>query len=1548
MISPSSSMKTDSTATGDWAFFPKSSGMLIFSLALLIMSLLPLDMAYSQGIFDSIRQNREYKAGVSLLREGDYSLAQTQFERFLEDYPNSSYRPHVIFGLAESYYLQNHYDSASIYYQRSLTTPDTLAERFIPTALRRGLKSARRIGSDRITQSLLDRMDRVPESLITNELLKEVVRSAQAIGHVDRAIQWARVGERITGNRMYWTYRRGVINAQDNRLDPAIQALQAVPDTAGLGGEARFLLGEIALQRSQLDTASHHYNAVRDNKKLRFQAEYGLGWVAIKQEEYDTAIRHLKTAAESDDPIGRDASLDLARLYRTLKRVDQSKTWYKHTLKRLSEPKKSRIRIEFADYLVEQDQLLDAVSHYAEAQSLELESKQHLIRGYIISNRYEKALEELHTLQSKDQLTGPRWMYYRALAEFESGKVQAALDTIQTISVPDDPSLKGDIYSLYGSILFAQEQFSDALSLYKRWMNETGALEARYYLGLLKDRSNNTDQALDLWQFVRNNGKQPWATRASFQLFRVYHERNQPDRKATVLTDIQREHLSPQLKVELDLIRWEENLNRDGYTDPLRKQAEKLLGRARSEGLRDLWYRTLLNNQPPKTWWQNLLLPVLREDPEQLRELAVPTLRALRKRGWSSLSLSTGDYLLKSMSSADARRQVRIQQMRTLTASERMEEIPTYLPSQQQWSNWSDRQALRLAEYLHRYHQAQRSPKRGLEALNTLTNQASLGNPERMRIDQWKASLELQLEQFTSAKSRLDQWPASELSRSGRLNRAIAEYHEGDTTTSLHRIENLENAWDTPPIEYYDYAFRNLRKHGFSAKLAQWVEQFKQSSYEDSQAVDLILDNALFWIQNDSAPRAIAELQLLEDRAVTPQQIIQIQFYQGLGYFNSEDFDRAHQILMKLQNTHELKDRWTFRTAQLLTEINLRQKNWKKAYKSWETLDSLNQGGQLGQRLLTSRGLTQETKIFSRLLDRMGEKYPEYLPEHLQLYWRGRLHEQENQKTKAIDTYNEYIESENQTRLFEVRRRLANLYETTDQTDRALEQYEILWNQTQNPRSLVNMARQHRKLSNYSRARELLNKALEEWPQQKGWIHYELARIHREQSNPGRSIQALEIALDQASDTAEWASSARQILIREALNQNQLETVRVHLNSLENDIERGLFRAELLRREGNLDEALNQITTLVDRHDTEAFRGPFEKIASAVYFENEKYQHVLKILPDTPPTNQQTELALLSSLETDQPDQAERLYGLLPNERRTELAGQVGQYYFSNKQWEKSLDYFQQAPGTFSNQLMMGKTLRELGRPKDAYTTLTESFSRSDSDVKTAFHGAMFSELQTLTSSLGRENQSASLLNDHWEFVDTEKSDTFARLGLRWSLEAGNQELTRKFLNRMDRISSNRFIRIANRFEQRQWWSLLENWVNKFEPSSSRESVARTYYVQRVSLSDRPDTTFVKTTQELIDRAMNQNSAYAPRLQHLLGTYYFQQEQYERAAIEYSKVSNLFERTPQTDRSKLGLAHSYARLDRTEKAQEIFQELAEQTNQESVRKEAEQWLEKNL
>ncbi|MFB6355783.1 MAG: tetratricopeptide repeat protein, partial [bacterium] len=1040
-----------------------------------------------QSFIDSFQQNRDYRAGVGLLSNGNYQLAERQFTNFLRQYDTSLYQSKVLFGLGEAHYLQNEYDSAVQNYLKSVSTGDTLPGDLLKTAFNRGITSAKRAPNRSAGEALIDRISEYYHTP-PDTIIQSAISFLESNKQIDRAIELARKQhERDTDSRR-WTYQLGRLYAVSKQYVKAIPLLEKTADTGPYRNDATYLRAEIALDRGNTKQARTLYNSLLTTDRYRRDGIYGLAWINIQNNKLNKAAKHLKELAESTGVLRVDASRDLARIYRRQEKHQKAENWYIRAIQRANEPLQSQLRLELGDYFVNRNELERAVPFYESARSLPVKSEKRLIRGYVSLNHYEKALKHIRNNQNKNRLTGPRWQYYKSLSLYRMDQSDSAIHDLPDPSSVKSDSLKPRIRKLKGRIHYDRGEWELARKTYLSWYKNTHDPEPKYYLGLTEERSGNRNNAKKHWKtLLEDQPGEPWKSRTAYQLARLAIDRGNHKQFESYQTDIDTSQLSPNLRLEFGLLSITHWVNTEKFEKSYRRKSRAVLNRAQQQGRVEDWYRHLIDKRLPLSWWNKLLLPVIHQHQSVRNSLSGRVLSVLRKNGWYNLTLKTGQRILSKELPIKTKLSVQTELMKTARISNNIDSLDQYIPPRKLWSKLSRDQVRQTGYHLTLFYRKQGQPKTGLKKLQQLsTNISKKGRVQRL-LDEWIASFHIDLGNYRKARRILEPYGKT-LTLSAELNHAITKFYLGDTTASFKHITTLRDRWDSPPINLYDYAFRMLRARGDTHDLINWSNELsKRSDFNDTRVVKLQLKNAQFWIQRGPIPRALKTLQSLIKRPVGVHTQIPLVYFKGVAYFNSNKLKKALRTLNNLKTNFPVNQDWTYRILRTKTEIHLRRGNWNRAYTNWQKLAKIGPGGEVGIRLLDQRAIAQAPKRFRQLLKTLESNYSKYFPEHKRDFWWGRLREHRGEDTGAIKRYREYLNTDDTERQKTVRNRLASLYENRGNHKSAFQQYLALYKSTDHPRYLVLMAVQDRKLGNIKRATKHLNRALNQWPSKKHW-----------------------------------------------------------------------------------------------------------------------------------------------------------------------------------------------------------------------------------------------------------------------------------------------------------------------------------------------------------------------------------------------------------------------------------------------------------------------------
>jgi tetratricopeptide (TPR) repeat protein len=366
-------------------------------------------------VWDSLREEREYRSAVGLLKSEDYELARRQYKRYLEQFPESDRRSRAYFGLAETYYLQDHYDSAADLYLQALQKLDE-NEEYRRQSLNRGFHSLNESTRTDLVDDYMKHVERYDGDL-PEELGRRIVRALDAAGRTGSAYEQARRYLEENPESPYWRYQLGVLSAERDAGDTAMDYLRPLLQTdSAYQNDARYALAELLYERGDYEQAGQYYQTLLVDDQYRHRARYGLAWVDIQKGNMAKARDRLGTLADGESTVRVQAARDLARIHRSEGKTEKARSWYQQAIDWAAGSRQSRLRLEYGNFLVESDRLTDAIPHFEQADSLEDEARRSLIRAYLVDGQYEEGVRRLLERRNQGDLTDPIWSVRLATA----------------------------------------------------------------------------------------------------------------------------------------------------------------------------------------------------------------------------------------------------------------------------------------------------------------------------------------------------------------------------------------------------------------------------------------------------------------------------------------------------------------------------------------------------------------------------------------------------------------------------------------------------------------------------------------------------------------------------------------------------------------------------------------------------------------------------------------------------------------------------------------------------------------------------------------------------------------------------------------------------------------------------------------------------------------------------------------------------------------------------------------------------------------------------
>lgn len=1522
--------------------------VLLLGLSLVV----PTSALAVDSSFFGLAELRDYRTAIGLLKSNDYRLARTQYRKFLRKYPDSDRRSGAYFGLAETYYLTDRYDSAAEYYHRSLRSGD-LASEYVRPALSRGLHSVLESGRTDLTDGYVDAVERESD-YVDEGIDRRYVRVLRASGRTEEALERARSRYRDQPDSAYWRYQMGILSASTKKHDRAVELFEPLTEgDTNYRSRARFNLAEALYEQGEYDRAAEYYRSVRDDSRFGSRAEYGLAWVAVEKRNMEEAKKLLQTVAEDGDANRANAARDLARIHRSESSPDEADEWYARAIQRSGEPEKSELRVEYANYLVNRGDLTGAIPLYESAKSLEFEARKNLIRAYMLDGQYRRAAEMIVEHQSDGQLRGSAWQLRLAKARFHQGNYDGALEVLPDSDASADTTFRQDVLSLKGGLYYRLERWEEAREVFERVGEEHSPREARYYEALLSEKLDDSSRAREILRSLREEDPpEPWASRVAYQRARLAFKNEGLEQYESTVESVDRGQLSPALQFELDLLKFGSALREDPGTGNL-ERARELRETAKRYGQLDNWYGYLAAAQLPDSWWSELLLPTLRSDASLRREWGARTVRILRNRGHHDLASGLGVDLVDRLDPGPERRAVRAELLTVLRTRDQYDDLESYLPDRADWKNWepSLRRSLGLA--LAEYHLGMNQFREGLEALRNFEALLTEGDSTlRTELAEWKAALEIKLGEYDSARDRLVRLESGNRSTSGALNLSVAEFHLGDTPASFRRLDELHRGNVTESLTLYDYGFRYLRVRERFDDLEDWTDSMLSHHDPARDAVrDLLLANVRSWVNNDQSGTALGVIDRVVAGVDTGSARVPFEFYRALAHYNAGDLEESLGQLESLRDRVDPESDWSRRIVNLTIENYVRQGRWSDAYETWGELHERGEAGSTGHRLLVVRGLRATPDAFEEVLRALEEDYPQHLTAEDRIYWTGRLAEYRGRDDRAVDRYDEYLSRGWPDRRSSVARRLAELYRDRNDHAKALDLFRKLKEWNDDPIYELREASALRELGRHEEAQKVLETILSDHPDLRSRAHYELAYVDlaRNRKEPAREhFREVTSGTESAGD---WVRDARDHYVGLSLAAGDTDAAARGIEGMDEGPERSLHEMEYRRRLGDLDAARSILENLpLDevRSDTD-LRERYVNYASTLHWQREDYQAFLDLFEEVPGESTARLRYVLALVRTDRLERAVEVRERLNEENRIPAANALGNAFYEREEWDRAREFLEAGNPGIEELFKIGNSFRKQGDLERALDVWARGLKRAQSTEQSGreWIDPIVSGVAEATTRDEFSDRGSGLLDRHWNSIDV--NDTVAFRGFTGSLRAEKPERAGRFLDRVKSVELSKFVSAGRLMERNENWALLNRWVDKMEDRLGESSFEWGYYRTLTLLeTDRLDPISSTRISSWINEAVSAKSEFGPKLQALHGDYHYRNGAPERAAIQYRKVNLLFDGETLNPRSKLRLADSYDQLGEIEKAHSVYSELADgDTVPESIRKEARAWLDEH-
>lgn len=1514
----------------------------------IILSLQVASPAQGQSIL-GIQELRDYRTAIGLLKSNDLDLAEKQYRDFIETYQGSDRLPGAYFGLAETHYLRNQHDTASKYYLKSLTT-GSLSEEYQSAALTRGLDSTLKGNNLELTQQYLNGIEKYGEEM-TEESKRRLVQLLERTDKKKRALQVAKKYSRNDSDD-YWRYEVGLINASLDRNDTAIEILHSLADTHGqYQNNALYTIGEIYYEEKSYDSAAEYYSKLKNDTVLQHRAKYGLAWISIERRDISQAKTILKSITGTDNDRRGQAARDLARLFRSEQGFDTAGQWYERSIRWMAPPDKSEVKIEYANYLVHQDRMAEAIPYYESAQNLPLEASRNLTKAYLHDHRYHEALQSIRDLQHQEKLQEPIWDLHEAVALYRLGQFQDALFELPDDSSVDENELQNRIRLLRGSLHYRLRDWQKAKESLKSVNEDYSRWKSQYFLSLIDEKLESPEQARQSLEGVlAKNPPEKWKNRIHYQMARINYLLEDYQSYESNMAVVEPEKFPRILRFENRLLQFGNRLRSDTSTE-MRLNAQTLLDTAARFNLELRWFNYISSVRLDDGWWDELLLPALKSHAVISDNHGVDTIRLLRKRGYSTRSERLGKHLVDKYDSSTMRRQARSELLITLYEARNYQTLARYFPDRSNWDKWQPPLLRSLGlTYANYYHETE-NPEKGLAVLKDLKNRHDpLGNPLDQEFREWMSSFELKLNRFKSVRNRLSSIGEGNLSPSAKINLSVAEYHLGDTTTSYKRLTSIRNNQNQPSITLYRYGMRFLRDSKNHERLIEWSDDLLETYLLKNTAVkSSLLKNVRTLINDDKNRMARSFISRASKTIPDSSTKIPFKYYKGITYFNEDKLDKSSSIFNQLKQQYDLNKKWKKRIHKQLIESHLRLDNWLQAYGNWKELKSTDFAGKNAGRLLDSTALQEYPDQFGEFLLTVRKDYHDYVPEEALTYWFGRLREKIGRFGPAIRNYEKYLDSDWENRKKNVALRLVRLYKETGRTDQAKNLYERLNQWTDDPVYRLRQAVQLRKLGELDRAETILQELVSKERSLKAQAHYDLALVELQRDNKKRAKNHFKSVLDSASTSDDWVRDARKWYVNLSLDLGHTEDASSAMNGLNDELTKRLFEMEYNRQKNELDTAVNIMNDISrEQLSSDTFNARrYRKYASKLYWQTDNYKQFLDVFSGPPEQTAQRYRYVIALLRSNRLEEARKLRNQLPADYKDEAEYRFADYHYKNKNWDNARRLYRKTSESLPGYFKLGDIYRETGNETRALKTWSRGleYARRNKESDTRWVDPIVQGILKVTPSLDSWERSRTILRKNWD-LPFEDQFPVAVKGVTWSLEEDDRTTAKYFLDRINPESTREFLTIAEILEENGTRPLLEQWIDSSLQNMEDDTYEVGYYqILRQMRLDKIDEISPKTINSYINKAVSQNSTYGPKLQALLGDYYFHKENYEQAAIEYRKVEILFDSVDLSPDKKLRLAKSYEKLDKTTDARNVYTDLTADTLPAELQKEAEQWLE---
>jgi len=300
--------------------------------------------------FQSGSEERDYRAGMELLKSGDNNLAQVQFRTFLESYPGSKARGRAMVGLAETYFIDNQFDSAALFYSRGLEQGN-LNEKLKQTAVKRGFRASLESKQGGLVRRFFKLVENENSFSAPQNDIRTTYRLLEENGDTELSFRLAKKQLDTNSDSGYWKYRVAVNHARRNEFNRALSLLDGLGEPwTQLRYDATLTKADVQFQQGKLEQAEVRYQFLLKHEVHEMNARYGLAWIEIERNNLQVAKDMLSLVTHTDTPLRIEAARDLARIHRQEENEQLAIQWYRRAINWADGPTREQIESELQSY----------------------------------------------------------------------------------------------------------------------------------------------------------------------------------------------------------------------------------------------------------------------------------------------------------------------------------------------------------------------------------------------------------------------------------------------------------------------------------------------------------------------------------------------------------------------------------------------------------------------------------------------------------------------------------------------------------------------------------------------------------------------------------------------------------------------------------------------------------------------------------------------------------------------------------------------------------------------------------------------------------------------------------------------------------------------------------------------------------------------------------------------------------------------------------------------------------------------------------------------